>query len=240
MEEITLKTLYRQLLLKLSEKLPGAVTVKFCFQCGKLFPKAKNAGLLFVGRCTNGWHSYSNDVDELFDQNSPQCVFKKDAIRCMFEGKDPYNPNLSSFWRVTKRIAEYFYGDSWFDYVAWTNLFKIAPEEGNCGAKLGGLQYKYVVDILRVEVEILSTKVIIFFTGDEAKDWITTDFIKAVTESSIMPSFNKTAWGKYSFSWAIIEERLIIITEHPQGKPEETHWQALLQCICKLPLWKMV
>lgn len=230
-----LKKLYAELLttIKESRKIDYD-TVKFCYQHGRFYPmESPNAGILFVGRACNGWDAYSDDVNILFGKGEGT-IFKQDSIRNLISTANPnYNANLSAFWRVIGNLSSLYYGKQWMDYIAWTNLYKIAPEEGNPDRSLGGLQYGHCVRILECEIDLLSPKVIVFFTGDDSKDWITDNFIKAAC-GGILPSFKKIRWDKYSLLYAEIDGRILIVTEHPQGKKEDPHVEALYGCIGKI------
>ena len=227
-----LKKLYAELLkaIRESNKIDYD-TVKFCFQHGKFYPKeTANAGILFVGRACNGWDAYSDDVNILFGKGQG-AISKQDSIRYLVSTANPnYNANLSAFWRVIGNLSSLYYGKQWMDYIAWTNLYKIAPEGGNPDRILGGLQYNHCVRILECEIELLSPKVIVFFTGDESKDWITDDFTN-VACGRFLPSYKKISWDKYSLMYAEVNGRIVIVTEHPQGKKEDPHVEALYGCI---------
>lgn len=231
-----IKTIFSKLItsIKESDKIDYD-TVKFCFQHGESYPLGSdNTGILFIGRACNGWDSYSDDVDILFGQGEGS-LFKRDSIREMITNPNPnYNPNRSAFWRVIGKLSSQVYGERWMDYIAWTNLYKIAPEEGNPDNVLGGLQYEHCINILDCEIIWLSPRVIVFFTGDESKGWITDDFIE-VASGGIVPSFKKIKWDKHNLMYSKVNGRIIIVTEHPQGKAENPHIEALYRCILNKP-----
>lgn len=188
---------------------------------------------MVIGRSCNGWTAYSDNVDVLFGEGKLS-MFSTEPFRFLKEGKSRYNPKRSAFWRVVKAIAATFYGEKqWTDYIAWSNLYKVSPEEGNPNRTLGGLQYKHCVEILRHEVEMRSPSIIIFFTGDDSKDWLTEDFLNVCGD--IDPSsFTEIKWDKFRLLYSkLSNDRVIIITEHPQGKKEQPHIEAIIDCIRK-------
>lgn len=229
-----LKKIYSELLAEITESNQISYdTVKFCFQRGTLYPThTDNLGLLVVGRACNGWTAYSDDVDDLFGEGDSSMFSTEPFSFLKEENNSHYNSKQSAFWRVIKSITATFHGkERWSDYIAWTNLYKVSPEEGNPNRTLGGLQYKKCVEILQHEVEMLSPGIIIFFTGDDSKDWLTEDFIRAAC-GGIVPSFRQKKWDKYRLLYSqSINGRTIIITEHPQGKKENLHIEAIISCI---------
>ena len=49
----------------------------FCMQWGRNFPETEHAGILFVGRATNGWITDEEDIDVLFG-NTADRIFNRD------------------------------------------------------------------------------------------------------------------------------------------------------------------
>ncbi len=123
-----LKPLYTELLNHASKQ-----DCTFCVQWGKKFPVENNEGILFVGRATNGWAS-EFDVDKMFDDDNPDRIFNHPEQMVWMEQnrfapQGEYNNNRSAFLRVIRKTACHFFSsDEWYEYVAWSNLCKLAPD----------------------------------------------------------------------------------------------------------------
>ncbi|MEO7859667.1 MAG: hypothetical protein ABIU05_04365 [Nitrospirales bacterium] len=136
-------------------------------------------GLFVVGRSLNGWDT--------------EAVFNVDEIRTGFEtfqdpdGKeyccpmawDPngegknYNTRKSSFWRLAKSTAKSLFDDKelsneWACHIAWSNLFKLSPKDGNPGRLLRSAQLPYCRELLKLELEELRPSTVLFIVG---RDW---------------------------------------------------------------------
>jgi len=139
-----------------------------------------NNDLLVIGRAVNGW------IDE-WDLDSPTDLrVLVEAARATGEGRvndDPlgwildrwkpgdggYDTSRSQFWDTVRRIAidaDDARGADWESRIAWTNLSKLAPAAGrNPASRLLALQRQIGPRLLRREVEELSPRKIVAFTG---------------------------------------------------------------------------
>ncbi|MGL4986292.1 MAG: hypothetical protein ACRC5H_04035, partial [Treponemataceae bacterium] len=90
------------------ELLSSAKDVKdklcpFFVQVGEEYEQSKHR-ILFVGKATNGWRSISRNVEELFNQESKECINRADQMRWLSNKKgQKYNVNKSAFWRLIRR-----------------------------------------------------------------------------------------------------------------------------------------
>ncbi len=206
--------------------------VFFCAQWGSNYPVEDNSGLLFIGRATNDWHGYSNDVNVLFGDGDGK-IFNEDnqmtwLSECNVNSR--YNPNRSAFWRIAKGICENIYPDdidSWYSHIAYSNICKVAPEGGNPGSKMYSAQIICASKILQKELAHLSPKVVIMITGD---DW-SGDALRFLN-NDIYPDVIKCIYWSSEYKCEVfkINNTYILHTEHPQGKGDE----ALINCLSNL------
>lgn len=154
--------------------------------------------LLLVGRAVNGWTRFSVDSAEDFAKDAVM-QFKDEPIEWVYDemrgclgNGNGYFLNKSSFWRTSKEIwkkisdnAAYTdsASDKWTDYIAWTNLYKVAPRDGgNPTMTMRNNQLEACREILAAEVRALNPTHILFVTGyegwfDEFKDIFHAEFV---------------------------------------------------------------
>lgn len=229
-----LKPLYHDLVNHTRDYCEGKVILPFVVQWGKSFPKQENEGILFVGKATNGWYNDDLDVDNMFKENSKDAIFNRpnQMIWVKENAAEHYNTNQSAFWRVTRRVAHVYYPKDELEHIAWTNVCKLAPDGGNPGDALYKEQLDDACRIFQAEIETLSPKFIIMFTGVNW-GW---DFICALndnedpTPEQTMPFME---WVGYKATPYLINGRIVILTEHPQGKDESAHVECLVNIIEK-------
>ena len=205
-------------------------TKEYCLlfpMIGKSYEKRK--GLFIIGRATNGWdNSFSANcitgtnklIKESIDSSMPskgKCVFDE------WFKDEKYNHCRSSFWRVTERITKEIFknsNDDWTHYIAWSNLFKIAPKSGgnrNPNNTEQTAQEKWK-ELIFMEIDILQPKYVLMITDWEL--WAE----KLIEEESFVTIKEIQNWkkekeyvrfvGKYNTS-------KIIITFRPEREPED-------------------
>lgn len=238
METVKLKNALKPLYQSLVKSVSSFTYDKayFCVQWGKKFPKEKNKGLMFVGRAVNGWISKNEDVDIQFGDTDEAIFNIEEQMIWVYEqageGKG-YNSNRSAFWRVIQGISDSFYPSESLNYVAWSNVCKVSPwEGGNPDNPLYYAQLSSCQEIFKKEVEILSPKVVIFFTGE---GWAI-DFLKYLNGEQNPKSVEKVVWDKkYKYQCVVynINGTIYILSEHPQGKKEKNHIQCIKELIEK-------
>lgn len=143
--------------------------------------------LLIVGRAVNGWmqlntedaEKFACDAIEAMQTNSfSWLVFDNGVLRNDYQ-KDGkyYYLNDSPFWRTNKKIWMSISDNSnfkdseqnkWVDYIAWTNLYKVAPKDtGNPTTTMAKKQLDACKKILKSEIEKFKPTHILFVTGYE-------------------------------------------------------------------------
>ncbi len=226
----TLRPFYSQLIKDVKPFSCGKELVCFAMQWGKLFPTRRNDGLLFVGRATNGWTSLTPDVDVLFG-NTDMAIFnlpdQMEWVNATDHSKQGYNSRKSAFWRTIRNVSHYFYPENELSHVAWSNVCKVAPYEGNPSDGLYYAQLETCQKILEAEIEELSPRFVIFLTG---LGWCK-DYIEYLIPEGNRKCIEVVAWGNYQVSVYSNNCIYYLVTEHPQAKPEMEHYQALINII---------
>jgi hypothetical protein len=178
-------------------------------------------GLMVVGRAVNDWHNYFEIGDTESAWNASLGVLDELKTRNLDWVKEAwgtksggYNTKKSAFWRVAVRVSEaLFNSDDWsIDRIAYSNLYKVAPEGGgNPSDRLCDAQFASVKEILDVEIAALNPKVVLCSTG---WNWAS-------------PFFEGYQALMSDYPFRIIEavlkkdNTLVIVAPHPQGKDEE-------------------
>ena len=121
-ETIIFKDLYATLI----DNVAGIKGEKCAFfaQVGENYQKK----IMVIGRACNGYITSSLNIHTLFGTSEEAIVNRNDQMKWVADcagNKDGYNTNKSAFWRVTKRIAQKFYPNDWYSYIAWSNVCKI-------------------------------------------------------------------------------------------------------------------
>lgn len=143
--------------------------------------------LLIVGRAVNGWGQLDSSSKEAFasdankkmqSDNFKWIVCENGKLRNDYQDNGEYYwLNDSPFWRTSKKIwmnisnnpdFQDTKNDKWVDYIAWTNLYKIAPKDtGNPTTAMAKNQLSACKNILKAEIEKLDPTHILFVTGYE-------------------------------------------------------------------------
>ncbi|MCY1719244.1 hypothetical protein OU798_02770 [Prolixibacteraceae bacterium Z1-6] len=203
----------------------------FCLQWGNNFPIKAGEGILVVGKAVNGWQSNETNPNKIFDINNNNRIFARDDqmvwVNNLWEHPEYYNTKKSAFWRVTKRISEKYYHEQWYSNIAWTNLYKIAPYVGgNPNSHMQSIQLDSAREILRTELEILKPRFVIMLTSGWEQNFL--DYLNAYNQVIKLSIKN---WKKYSTYLTKINGIKFIISQHPQGKNENLHYQAITELI---------
>lgn len=197
----------------------------FAMQWGEEFPKENNQGILFVGRATNGWVSESDNVEDLFGTTDEAIFDRVDQMKWVERNDNPYyNSNKSAFWRVIRGVSAVYYTQHELNHVAWSNVAKVAPPEGNPDDTLYYLQLECSNKILSTEIKILSPKAVVFLTGE---GWAK-DAIEYLGNGIYPEPVAEKEWGGgFTAKLYRLDKLGIILTEHPQTKEETTHVDAI-------------
>ncbi|MDD4347120.1 MAG: hypothetical protein PHZ11_09625 [Desulfitobacteriaceae bacterium] len=210
-----------------------------------------NGNLMIVGRAVNGWTNKwmpSQADNPLKRQSIVQDVFKLNESKCPMiwvselwgncnpDIADKYNTKRSSFWRIVRMVTgEFGVADinnaDWPSYIAWTNLYKIAPSEtGNPSEKLKKIQHDIARQIFIEELCQWKPKRIIFFTG---RDWVE-PFVKPLVSISEVKSVGLAQWvGKIHIQNDGVHSQFVVLP-HPQGKPGQLILSSIIDSFKRL------
>lgn len=234
-EALSLKPLYAQMIDDVKDYAYKGL-MPFCIQWGEFFPIEKNSGIMFYGRATNGWITFETDVEKLFDKSSEDCIFALDdqmqwVEDCAGGKEEYYNSNRSAFWRIIRGVASNFYpdGDELLN-ICWSNVCKIAPDASNPSDGLFYTQLPAARSIMQREIEIFSPKHIVLLTG---VGWCR-DFLYFLNGNMHAKSIASYKWGnkgEYAVKVYNIGGIFYYVSEHPQGKEESSHIDALIEAI---------
>lgn len=222
-----LKNLYRELLKSVPKDFNESL-YPFFVQTGSKYEKS-NPKILFVGKSVNGWVTDSTNLEDLFDEsNSERIVNRHDQLSWVNDLEGPneiYNTNKSSFWRLIKQISvQVLNNNEWYNYIAWSNLYKLSPEKGNPNSWLQNIQRKHCIDILNEEIRVLNPNIVIFLTSYWEYFYLNAIGLDLNNNKSI-------SWNDYTLKYQVFKNRLFIQSMHPQGKSESLHIIAIIKCI---------
>ena len=167
------------------ERVPLDQLSHFAGMKGDKYDQQKTR-LLIVGRAVNGWSQQNTTSADAFaaDAAEQMCnrfrwvIWDDGALRNDYwDHGDYYWLNDSPFWRTGKRIWMCISNhldfadrpkDRWVDYIAWTNLYKIAPKDtGNPTVTMINRQLDACKKILKAEIAYFQPTHILFVTGYE-------------------------------------------------------------------------
>ncbi len=184
-------------------------------------------GLMVIGRAPN-WGGIapeqnvfeSTDTDKL-TKNLAKAFGDKESLVTLLTNNTNYNPNRSQFWNFAGRLAdkmglieqEVKNPLEKLEYLAWSNLYKLAPANSNPNKEARKLQREIARKILDIEIKAFNPKIILFLTG---WDW----FIDFVVQSEFEGAHFKLHGKKDYKGWkGQIDGRQVWVLPHPQGKP---------------------
>lgn len=184
---------------------------------------------LFVGKAVNGWVTNSRDVDELFDMNNEKRIINRsdeiEWVEKLGGSKEHYNSRRSAFWRVVKSVSQQLFpGHTWYEHIAWTNLYKFSPAKMNPDARMKRDQLDICIDILDREIQLLSPHVVIFLTSGWECHFA--DHIGLKSEEA-----EHCQWSRHELLFQKKGNIAYIRSKHPQGKSECEHVEALVTVI---------
>ena len=172
--------------------------------------------LMVVGRAVNRWLKKSLDLAAVDYESQAKKIYTeaRSKFRESLEWvtrkrlKNGYCPGRSQFWSVTRRVAGQLLGDTWYDQIAWSNLYKIAPSNGgNPGSVLRRGQRPAAQWLLSTELRSFLPRRVLFLTGQRwAEPFIDPEF-RAIE----LTSANDGLLAGY------LDQAAIVVAPHPQG-----------------------
>lgn len=113
--------------------------------------------------------------------------------------------------------------DDCFDYMCWSNLYKVAPDGGNPSGRLRTVQFKRCAEVLRSEIESSKAQNVIFLTGyGWARPFL--EFLNVSNQLELAGyDFVKVASSTGGVNY--------IVGQHPQSRPEQPHCDEILKAL---------
>lgn len=187
--------------------------------------------LMVVGRAVNGWSDGWLPVDcKNYDARVSIANATLESVEspCPMQwvseswGKESdYNTKKSAFWRVMNTLTDKLKiadieSNKWPSSLIWSNLYKIAPEEGgNPSERLCDIQFDYCVRLLNQEFTQWNPKKVLVLTGI---NWampflekLGLEFNKSISTEYVDGSCNSNLYGR---------NLTLVVAKHPQGKNE--------------------
>lgn len=223
--------------------LPNQTITGFLSMAGHLY----NKELMVVGRAVNRWEegvfpevlsapdSAADYATKIFDGaiGNGSCPMSW-VTNCWANPSNPdskYNTKKSAFWRVIRAVvAESGIANTakntWPSHLVWSNLYKVAPEEGgNPGGALRQVQLNGCISLLRQELDVYVPRRLLLLTG---LNWAE-PFLR-----DIAPTFRPVTSGNYVEATAEISHDTgnstkVVVAAHPQGKSEGIWVQEVMQ-----------
>lgn len=202
----------------------------FCATWGKYFPDEKKSGILFYGRAANGWYDYTQYLDPF------------DGIFCKEDQMDwMLKYQTKPIARLIKKVSSNFYSSDWNQHIAWSNVCKVSPNNniGLPNENLWYRQYQYMVDIMRVELQELSPRIVIFITGvTGGKKWDDPFFemeeYKDIQYTDSIEWCNDFRGNKCSTQACKKDGTIFIRTDRPEYRPINDQAESIIKLVGKL------
>lgn len=201
----------------------------FCAQWGEHFldKDCESPKIMFVGYCTNGWKTTSKKIDTLFgDPNEKETIFNRNDQMKWVE--DEGYVNKSPFWCLIRDVSQQALSkdkELWYNYVAWSNLFKMAPQkERKLKTEHEEAQFEVCKQILKTEIEKLEPKFVVFIVAKKKKAE-TEEFLKVLTHGQEFKQeevvYNICDKKEQIFIYRMKEQTFIYLTPPHRNKGKE-------------------
>ncbi len=187
-----------------------------------------NHRLIVVGRATNSWgndfdkHTRA-DYDDLINNYLPR--LSSETLDWLKGDTNGWKESSSAFWRVARKLARAMANnsDDSVDYIGYSNLYKVSGDGRNPSGPLMDVEFDECVAILKGEIEILEPANVVFLTGLE---WA----VPFLDRLGIMDQ-SKTSTFSYVKFGARTNNRNYVVCTHPQGKPELSQYEEILETL---------
>ncbi len=230
-EGIIKESIYREMYDKISKGINLEEYSVFPSRYGKSY-KNQDIKFMTIGRCTNGWGKDDQNI------NSSESLIRV----AKHEVNDQYvhYASNSSFWRTNKRIWERLCGfnensktkEDFVSSIAWGNLYKIAPkQDANPSNLLCALQHDFCNELLDLEIDDFCPTHLLLVTG---QNWLEWDYKKKHYRFDILDKVADYKDSKHIIKAGRITIKSggstkVVITNRPEGKPEDDYVDAVLQ-----------
>lgn len=150
-----------------------------CF-LGNQYNNGSDKKIMVVGRAVNGWEGEFKDCSSL--EATVQSVLTQENRLHEFANKYYLNKDgskyyyaKSSFLRLMKQLVKKSTGsdEHWEERIAWTNLFKVSPKEGNNPKwRLIRNRIDTYREILRIEILNAQPDLVVFATESPSVSYV--------------------------------------------------------------------
>lgn len=200
--------------------------------------------LLVYGRAVNGYEprwkpgALANEADR-------RAIYEKTVYRNPSSGDCPlrwvmdswgrrgkYNTKRSAFWRTVRevltRLAPNIREESWSSYVAWGNLYRLAPgERGNPDSRLCNLQLSLCQQQLNLDLERLKPRRFLVLAG---WNWASSFFRPMGFEQKREGYVEASGFHALSDGTRVA----VVAAMHPQGKPQGAFVDSVMSAFSRL------
>lgn len=193
--------------------------------------------LFVIGRATNGWEGldcksallFGEDAEKQFNEPGFTWIANdSNSLHNIPEDNESkiYYLSKSSFWRVIEKIWRGLTGSSDFRYIehiAWSNLYKIAPDGANPTNYMCSKQLSACKEILEAEIHAYNPTHILIISGYNWYACEGYDFSTIFSNNEYHGSYTKDSKiyveGKATYQFNNISIP-VVITCRPEGKNE--------------------
>jgi hypothetical protein len=195
--------------------------------------------LMIVGRSGNGGKIYIDKNenkyrDPAFVNVSEQLTIDLQWVSDLWGNNElnelynsNYNTKTSAFWRLSKRLSEALTNnnhDFAINNIVYSNLYKVSKESGgNPSTGLMKIQFEKCSSILLEEINYYKPHIIVFLTGWTWAEYFLNDLKTTMNCEGL----------QYVECVGKMNDTLIVVSKHPQSKPEDEHYEEILTVIDK-------
>lgn len=137
--------------------------------------------------------------------------------------REGYNTARSPFWRVIREVSLKKYSEAdWYKHIIYNNLYRVSADDRPTDSFCYD-QIEICSKLLVNEIEYFAPKAVLCLTG---MCWAK----EVLEEAGISVEVSRTIpWGNYAVSVVESDMTTFLISEHPQGKREKPHVDAILE-----------
>lgn len=196
---------------------------------------------MLIGRVCNGWdkwginncEEYSNKAyNEFKDKDKNRWGWIEERGGALYNSKD-YCVSNKPFWDYSKSIWEYISGceaiGKWMENIAWSNLYKVAPESGNPKDEYKRAELEICKKILAREFELIKPTHIFMPVGYDGwfKDFedIFSD-VKYIGKNVLRGKNKNDVYVEATAKW---KEAKVVVSCRPEFRKKEDFIKAVIE-----------
>lgn len=164
---------------------------QFAGMKGRQYDRQNRLRLMLVGRSTNGWppvsegfdsRSFGKRMEDIFldrDHTSFDWIHNVPSRPGVFTNGEEYSLGRSDFWNYTGELWRQLnerlnkpvidlskYDYRWFEFITWTNLYKVTEQGKTPGLRMTRLQLPECMAILKEEIDTWKPNLILIETDE--------------------------------------------------------------------------